>query len=378
MQRNTWVALIGTLAVTLALLLAPRTGGAEVFVPASEAEVVAKVSPRQARPSAPDVEVAVKEARRLIEQSRKEGGDVRRLGQAQAVLGPWWTDAEPAPTVRLLRATIKQSLHDFEGALVDLDALAADVTDVQAQLTRATVLTVLARYDEALASCAKLAGQVDDLVVVTCRAPAQAIQGQATDAAKALTAVLTKTPKESPLRAWALSVLGEVQWFQGDGAAAATTLREALMLDERDRYSRLLLAEVLTGTKRAAEVQALFSGRTLTDAELLAFVESGAAPKDARAELVERVEASRRRGDGVHRREEARYALTVERDAALALTLATANFQVQREPADARVLLEAALAAKDVAAAKPALDWLARTRFADPRFLALKSSLEAL
>jgi hypothetical protein len=173
-------------------------------------------------------------------------------------------------------------------------------------------------------------------------------------------------------------VLGEVQWFQGDGAAAATTLREALMLDERDRYSRLLLAEVLTGTKRAAEVQALFSGQTLTDAELLAFVESGAAPKDARAELVERVEASRRRGDGVHRREEARYALTVERDAALALTLATANFQVQREPADARVLLEAALAAKDVAAAKPALDWLARTRFADPRFLALKSSLEAL
>lgn len=378
MQRNAVIALGATLAVTLGLLLAPRAGGSvEVFVPASPTEVVAKVAPRpEVAPTDPDTAAA--EAQRLIEASRREGGDVRLLGQAQAVLLRWWNDEAPPPRVRLLRATIKQSLHDFEGALVDLEALAADRTDVQAQLTRATVLTVLARYDEAQAACEALKGQVDTVVVVTCQAPLAAIRGRAPEAAKALTGVLQTTAKDSPLRPWALSVRGEVEWFGGDGAAAAATLREALGLDATDRYSRLLLAEVLSATGRAAEVPALFEGRALTDAELLAFVDSGKAPKAAVEELAQRVEAARRRGDGVHRREEARYALAVEQDVARALELAKANYEVQREPADARVLLEAALAARDVAAARPALEWLSRTGFADPRFLALKRSLEAL
>ena len=41
-----------------------------------------------------------------------------------------------------------------------------------------------------------------------------------------------------------------------------------------------------------------------------------------------------------------------------ALRLAAENYRSQREPRDARILLEAALAAKQYAAAQPALDWL--------------------
>jgi hypothetical protein len=44
-----------------------------------------------------------------------------------------------------------------------------------------------------------------------------------------------------------------------------------------------------------------------------------------------------------------------------ALELARRNWATQREPADARILLEAALAANDPAAAQPVLDWLGRT-----------------
>jgi hypothetical protein len=45
-------------------------------------------------------------------------------------------------------------------------------------------------------------------------------------------------------------------------------------------------------------------------------------------------------------------------DAPRALALAQANFAIQREPADARVLLEAALAAGQPAAAAPVLQWM--------------------
>jgi hypothetical protein len=63
-----------------------------------------------------------------------------------------------------------------------------------------------------------------------------------------------------------------------------------------------------------------------------------------RTELGERFDAARRRGDVVHRREEARYRLALAGDAAGALALARDNWAVQREPADLRILADAARA----------------------------------
>eukprot|EP01137_Pigoraptor_chileana_P036002 Opistho-2@30864 len=49
-------------------------------------------------------------------------GDPRELGQAQAALAPWWQDTTGAvpPAVRLLRASVRQSQHEFAPALADL------------------------------------------------------------------------------------------------------------------------------------------------------------------------------------------------------------------------------------------------------------------
>ena len=76
---------------------------------------------------------------------------------------------------------------------------------------------------------------------------------------------------------------------------------------------------------------------------------------------VARFDAAQRRGDNSHRKEQSRFLLALRRDVAQALVLARANWAEQREPADARILLEAAVAARDAAAAQPVLDWLART-----------------
>ena len=81
------------------------------------------------------------------------------------------------------------------------------------------------------------------------------------------------------------------------------------------------------------------------------------------------------RGDTVHQREEARFALAAERDPARALRLAQQNWRVQREAADARILLEAAAAADAPGAAAPALAWLADTGCQWPRLRALAASL---
>ncbi|MEI9983101.1 MAG: HupE/UreJ family protein [Aliidongia sp.] len=75
--------------------------------------------------------------------------------------------------------------------------------------------------------------------------------------------------------------------------------------------------------------------------------------------LAERFAEARLRGDVSHRREEARFQLHLQGDATGALSLALANWQVQREPWDARLVLEAALAAHQPASAAPVRDWLA-------------------
>jgi hypothetical protein len=87
---------------------------------------------------------------------------------------------------------------------------------------------------------------------------------------------------------------------------------------------------------------------------------------------------SRLRGDVSHRREEARFTLHLLSKPQEALPLATANWAVQREPADTRLLLEAALAAGAPSAATPVLDWLATTRLEDDRVQGLAARLAEL
>jgi hypothetical protein len=86
--------------------------------------------------------------------------------------------------------------------------------------------------------------------------------------------------------------------------------------------------------------------------------------------MAARFDAARRRGDSLHRREEARFRLAVEDDSRGALTLARDNWNVQREPADLRILVDAARAATDAPTLRLATDWIAKTRLEDKAVVA--------
>ena len=94
--------------------------------------------------------------------------------------------------------------------------------------------------------------------------------------------------------------------------------------------------------------------------------------------LDDRFAAAKLRGDTTHQAEEARFHLHLRHDPKEALRLAVANYQVQKEPRDARIVLESALADRNPAAAQPVLDWLQTSGFEDPTLRALAKKVQQL
>jgi len=359
-------------ALTAAAFIAPNRAAAATpaYVPADAATIVAHVPPRdprevaerQALAAAPDrVELAVELARADIQRARALS-DPRYLGRAQATLARWWRDKLPPPDVLLLRATIEQSLHDFDAARADLDQLiAVRPDDAQAHLTRAVVATVRADYAAARESCNAVARLAPPIVAAACKAPLDAMGGHVADAYQALARTLQQRTTPA-LRAWATTTLAELAIQRGDDAAAAVHLRDILAFDPDDAYARAALADVLIAEHDPAAASALCKGFEQIDNLLVrrAIAEHAAHGPEAAALaklMHDRIAAAAERGDRVHQREEAMFVLDVENEPARALSIARPNWQVQKELADARLLVRAAVAAGDRDAASPVLAW---------------------
>lgn len=363
------------LALLLAALCAPVA--AAPFVPADDAQVLERLPERTAPQyrelkrlraaavAAPaDAATAVALADAYYALSRAEG-DPRYLGYAQAALAPWWKDAQAPTAVLVIRATILQSNHEFDRALADLTtALAREPKNGRALLVRATVLTVQGKYAEARADCPRLFGLAPEFYVFACLAAIDSLTGKAEAATAALDRALATLPANDVSgRAWGESLAAEIAHRRGD-QAAQRRFAAALAADPRDLYTLGAYSDWLLDHGRATEVIPLVRNEARVDALLLrlALAQKALRLADADASIATlraRFAASRARGDVVHRREEARFALQLGGDPQTALRLALENWNVQREPADLRVLAEAAAAANDAAAMQTARDWLA-------------------
>ena len=331
-----------------------------------------------------DLRLACTLARRYIEQARIEG-DPRYLGYAQAALAPWWTLAQAPNEVLVLRATLRQSSHQFALALSDLDTvLARDSGNAQAWLTRATVLMVTGDFSAAKASCLRLYSRAPALIVQTCLSSIGSVNGDARASFTTLNAMLARYPDTEPaVRSWVQTLLAEMAARMGDDAAAATLFRQAMAAGEPDSYLLGAYADFLLERHRAQEVVTLLRDKGRIDALLLRYaialkaVGSSDAPAQAQA-LRARFEAAMLRGDTVHQREQARFELVLRGDPDKAVQLAMLNWAVQKEPADLRILVESAAASGERAAARTALDWIARTRIEERSIAAPLARLRAL
>ena len=320
-----------------------------------------------------DLSLALQVVRQHVTAARRSG-DARRLSYAEAALAPWWSQPKPPVPALIGRAMIRQSRHEFTPALVDLDlALSTVPDDPQALVTRASVLTVLARYDEAERDCGHV---TESLLAKTCATAAAAARGGG-EARDRLSAAMGAPTVEATELRWAEATRGEAYLYAGENAAAERDLRAAMA--DGESYPRALLADLLLDGDRPREVLDLIASDETNEVLILrraiAAKRLGAPDADALRETLTRFHADVvARGDTSHLREEARRLLALEGDAAQALPVAVASFAQQKEPWDARLLLEAAAGVDSVearAAAATAVAWLERSRCAWPPLLQL-------
>jgi Tfp pilus assembly protein PilF len=168
---------------------------------------------------------------------------------------------------------------------------------------------------------------------------------------------------------------------QGNVKDAEKHYRQAIALDPSDTYLLGAYADFLLDQDRAAEVITLLEKNTRADALLLRYalaLKRQGSPDVMQhiTALQSRFSAAMLRGDNVHQREQARFELHLRGNPGAALQLAHENWQHQKEPADARILLEAAIASNAKEKATPALAWLKRSGLQDPALSALAAKLE--
>ena len=384
------------LIIVLCLQSAPQLVRAEPSTPIDDNSAIEElpetIDPqwRELRSAARDLAAHPEDAVRAAQlaqrylQLGRRNADPRLIGYAQAALRPWWTAASPPDTILFLRASLKQTVHEFNAALLDLQSYLARPgltggARAQGLLTRSTVLGVIGRTAEAAQDCRTLAGYVDRATSFLCSAQIDALGPKARTTLAALEVYFRQGgfSSDPAIRIWGDGILGDLAARLGESGLAERAYRAALKDDPEDSFILAGYADFLLDQNRAAEVRSLLQpflradGLLLRHAIALKLLNDGALRAET-DQIGQRFAAARERGDQTHKREESRYTLQLRGDAASALKLAQANWLVQREPADVRVLAEAAEATRDAVEQARVRDWLHTTGLLDQSSSALR------
>jgi Tfp pilus assembly protein PilF len=387
--RLSWisVAFVGALVCAAAgrANAASAPGFGVPYVPAQDGEVIQEVPARTepavqrmhvlraAWSAAPqDLGAALGLAEAYVDYGR-EIGDAHYAGYAEAVIAPWVHHVAPPANALVLQATILQFRHQFADARDFLRAaFKADPRNAQAWITLATLDMVQGDYAAAGKDCAQVTSFAGLALGLACGGSLRSYIGHAEQSQALLhQAAASLGGASAPTRAWLSGLMAETAERLGDWSAVESRYRDALLATPQDNFLLVAYADFLLDRGRPQEVLTLLKGHEQSDTAFLRIVLAQAAVHSADLAnsvwiMAARFDALAQRGSDYFGREQSRFALQLQHDPARALDLALQNWRVQRAPWDARVLLEAALAARQPAAAAPALQFLEQTHLQDP------------
>ena len=382
-----------------ALAAVPPASAQERFLPAASAVVLSSsVHARDGRQAAlrtldqawrakpQDLDAALAYARAVFILGLTEG-DLRWFGSAKAALAPWWTAADLSAEGHFLRGLVKQGFHDFDAGLQDIErAIAQEPRRAEFWSWRFALHLLLANMAAAQQDTEEMARLFGSQEADVYRAVLLYRTGQPLPAVQMLTrAIRSPNNRDASSQDWLIFHLGEAHRVAGQPAQAIAVWGQRLQASQQSHLIRLSLAELLNqqGQYTQAKATALHKADTssLTDALLMQALLASRGLKDAdearlASQVGARLKSQALRQESLIERPKLIYQIAYGQDVAAGMALSIENWQLQKEPPDALLFVQAALALGQARAAGPVVDWAEKTGYNDPQLGSLIRQLQ--
>jgi hypothetical protein len=322
-------------------------------------------------------------------------GDLRWYGSAKAALTPWWTAAELPAEAYFLRGLVKQGFHDFQDGLKDINrAIALEPARAEFWSWRFALHLLLADMGAAqkdIEEIGRLFGEEESKVY---RAVLHYRTGQPLPAVALLSqAIRSVNFQDASSQDWLGFHLGEAHRVAGQPEKALDVWGQRLKASPQSHLIRLSLADLLNqqGQYRQAQTIAMAatsngnapnSTASMTDALLMQTVLASRGLKDPNEsrlanQLEARLKSQALRQEALIERPKLIYQIAYGRDLKAGLALSIDNWQLQKEPPDAVLFVQAALELGQARAAEPVVSWAEKTGYADPQLTPLLAQLKS-
>lgn len=343
-----------------------------------------------------DLGTALAYARAVFTLGLNEG-DLRWYGSAKAALAPWWTAQDLPAEAFFLRGLVKQGFHDFHAGLQDIDRAIA-LTPERAELWswRFALHLLLADMRAAQQDSEEIARRFGPEEGQIYRAVLGYRTGQASAAVLVLSRAVRLPPyQDASSQDWLGFHWGEAHRVAGQPARAAAVWAERLRVSPQSHLIRLSLADLYNQQGQYRQAKDTATGRlsgknrapasqfaALTDALLMQALLASRGLKDAdeallAGQLAARLQTQGLRQEALIERPKLIYQIAYGQDLKAGLALSIENWQLQKEPPDALLFVQAALALGQARAAEPVLTWAQQTAYTDPQLAPLLAQLQA-
>ncbi len=311
-------------------------------------------------------------------------GDLRWFGSAKAALTPWWQASDLPAEAFFLRGLVKQGFHEFDGGLQDINAaIAKEPQRAEFWSWRFALHLLLADMTAARKDSEDIERQFGRGEAEVYRAILHYRSGQAQAAIPVLKTKIAAADFQSPSsQQWLGFHLGEALRVAGQPEAAVAIWDKQLKAHPKSHALRLALVELLNERGQFAQAKAAAGSQPMTDALLTQALLASRGLKDGQEQrlekmLQERYAAQALRQEALIERPRLIYLISYGKDLAAGLALSIDNWKLQKEPPDAVLFAQAALALDQPRAAEPVLTWAKATGYTEPALAKLIGQIQA-
>jgi tetratricopeptide (TPR) repeat protein len=336
--------------------------------------------------------IATKLAMTYVQMARNQS-DPSYYALAREAIKPWQRQPnipglatkEPPVAIRLIRATLAQHDHHYADARDDLLKLIKQQPyNTQAWITLSIIHLVQGDYKKAEVSCSALARIASKGLASLCYSQLYSLTGSAKKAYRMQQKLLMNiSNKQTEERLWIIGLMAETAMRRGNDQQAEKHFQQGMKIKPNDIYILRTYSDFLLDKQRYKDVIPLLAPFLDNDQLLLRFVIANKRSKNKITQwltvLKQRFANTLLKNNHIHGRDEALFLLEFNDDKTdnkkRALQLAEKNWDVQKEPDDALILLRAAIANQQTEKAQIIFDWIEKNKLQDQRIEKLRSSL---